>query len=81
VRVGQHQAVGADDEARAHALERHLRVLPAALLEAGHAAEELEERVVLAAVGQAAASSALALCMPSTVMPTTAGADCLTIAR
>jgi hypothetical protein len=55
VRVGQHQAVGADDEARAHAAERHLRALPAALLEAGHAAEELEERIVLHAVGQAVA--------------------------
>ena len=81
VRVGQDQAVGADDEARAHAAERRRRVLPAARLHAGHAAEELEEGVVLHAVGQAGMSSALAWCMPSTVMPTTAGADCLTMAR
>ena len=54
VGVGQHQAVGADDEARAHAPERRRGALPAALLKARHAAEELEERVGFHALGQAA---------------------------
>ena len=60
VRVGQDQAVGADDEARALAAERLLRLaatLALALAIAGNALEELEEGVVLHARRQATAAA------------------------
>ena len=46
MRVGNHHAVRVDDEARAHALQRHARHRPRPL----EAAEELVERVVLVVI-------------------------------